>query len=91
MESIDQRLAKIDQRLERMDRMLSILVREKNKEKKANEWLPEDEAAKLFNWSIKYLRAQAKAGKVPIRYKNIRGRSFSYLKSDVENFLKQKL
>lgn len=89
-ESLEKKLDRLEQRTERMERMLTMLVREKNKEKKANEWLPEDEVAQKFGWSARYLRRQAKAGMIPIRTKTTRGRNFQYLKTDVENFIKSK-
>ena len=76
----------LEQRIARMEKMISFLVREKNKEQKGEEWIPEKEAAELLNWVPRTLRGKAKAGIVPIQFRSRQGRNFFYRKDQVLKF-----
>lgn len=73
--------------LTRIERKLDMLLREKNKVDKLEEWIPEKEAAALFGWQERWLRRQATDGRLPIRNKSLHGRNFKYYKPDIEKLL----
>jgi len=77
----------LEQRIARMEKMISFLVREKNKETKENEWIPEKEAAKLLGLSDEYMRRQIKDGKIPVMYKHRNNRHFRYNLPQIKSFL----
>lgn len=77
--------------LKRIERKLDLLLREKRKEEKAEKWLSEKEAAAMLSLSVRYFRRQVKDGELPIRYKERKGRHFTYSLQSIQSFLNQSI
>lgn len=56
---------------------------------KKPDWITEDEAAKMTNYSAETLRRYCKSGKLPISTTNIKGRSWMYDRKDIEKMLNE--
>lgn len=74
-----------------IERKLDLLLREKRKEEKADKWIPEKEAAPMLSIGPRYFRQQVRTGALPIRYKERKGRHFTYSLQSIQSCLNQSI
>lgn len=76
----------LNRRLDNIERLLRDLVKDKNLKSKAEEWMPEKEAAEELNYAPRTLRLHVKAGRIPIQYTDRNNRHFQYRRDQVLKF-----